>query len=95
MPGVYAYLIWDPFIANDHDHLENVKRLARLVCLKTCMGSGCMRCSNSLSLPSLKTSRKNLEQLLLYKVVNNTDTLLKSHAVGYPYSTCYVRELPF
>jgi len=31
MPGVYAYLIWDPFIANDHDHLENMKRLASVV----------------------------------------------------------------
>ena len=43
----------------------------------------------------LENREKNLKRLLLYKVVNNPDTLLKSHVVGYPYSTCYVRELPF
>jgi len=43
----------------------------------------------------LENQEKNLKQLLLYKVVNNPDTLLKSHVVGYPYSTCYVRQLPF
>jgi len=40
----------------------------------------------------LENQEKNLKQLLLYKVVNNPDTL---HVIGYPYSTCYVRELPF
>jgi len=43
----------------------------------------------------LGNQEKNLKQVLLYKVVNNLDTLLKSHAIGYPYCTCYVCELPF